>query len=122
MVFNFLVFLSFFPSLPTHTGERPYPCDKCSQKFISLSNLNQHKKIHSDEKPFQCLICTYKCKRKDILNSYMNTHSGKFILTVFTFATRLSLTGQASVTAFSHSLCLPTPGVPVCSCTQVPSR
>ena len=44
---------------------KPYECDICDTKFVSIYNLNTHKKVtHSDERPFQCGIClkTFKTK------------------------------------------------------------
>ena len=44
---------------------KPYECDICDTKFVSIYNLNTHKKVtHSDERPFQCGICqkTFKTR------------------------------------------------------------
>ena len=40
-----------------HLGERPYACDKCSQKFTQAVHLRLHKRLHNNERPYQCEIC-----------------------------------------------------------------
>nr|NP_001122369.1 zinc finger protein ZF(C2H2)-151 [Ciona intestinalis]FAA00227.1 TPA: zinc finger protein [Ciona intestinalis] len=60
----------------THTGEKPYACDRCSWRFANLSRLNRHMASHKEK----MLRCTYSnCDkvfyRKDHLYSHMRTHS-----------------------------------------------
>ena len=31
----------------THTGEKPYQCDKCDFACAAKANLHSHKKIHA---------------------------------------------------------------------------
>ena len=40
-----------------HTGEKPYECDFCQARFTQHHGLLCHRKIHIGERPFQCAIC-----------------------------------------------------------------
>ena len=40
--------------LKTHSGEKPYQCDKCPKTFAEKSTLVRHLRIHTGEKPFRC--------------------------------------------------------------------
>uniref|UniRef100_A0A672GH37 Uncharacterized protein n=1 Tax=Salarias fasciatus TaxID=181472 RepID=A0A672GH37_SALFA len=43
--------------LMRHSSERPFKCDICEKGFIKMCYLKQHAKIHSGVKPFVCHIC-----------------------------------------------------------------
>ena len=51
-----------------HSGEKPFKCDLCEQKFTKKAYLKSHLKIHTGEKPFKCEYCetefTEKCNLK----------------------------------------------------------
>lgn len=74
----------------THTGARPYACDKCDKKFPTKGNLHNHSKTH-DATRYSCPLDT--CKRSysntnnlkvRIAPCYCMTHSTvKFSLTIF---------------------------------------
>lgn len=36
-----------------HTGEKPFQCDICLQRYSTKSNLTVHKKKHANDAPFQ---------------------------------------------------------------------
>lgn len=59
----------------THTGEKPFQCNICNNKFTQKSYLKVHTVIHSGEKPFQCAICGYKCSCKRYLQGHKLVHS-----------------------------------------------
>lgn len=40
-----------------HTGERPFECDICQQKFSQKTSLRKHRYLHSGERNYQCSIC-----------------------------------------------------------------
>ena len=58
--------------------ERPksFSCDLCDTKFVSVYNLNTHKKVtHSNARPFQCHICHKAFKTKYALEKkHMSFH------------------------------------------------
>ena len=59
-----------------HTGERPYSCVLCHQRFALYQNLKTHMDIHSGVKPFKCTFCTKSFSRDRGLKRHMLVHSG----------------------------------------------
>jgi len=59
-----------------HSGERPYPCTKCSKAFASATMLKTHSQIHSEVKEFQCEYCTKGFSQKVTLITHLRTHTG----------------------------------------------
>ena len=41
----------------THTGEKPFECSFCNQKFRHREALKRHESLHKNEKPFECKLC-----------------------------------------------------------------
>ncbi|GKT36112.1 zinc finger protein 271-like isoform X5 [Aduncisulcus paluster] len=41
----------------SHTGEKPYKCEKCGMSFACNSHLTRHKRLHDEPKPFKCILC-----------------------------------------------------------------
>ena len=56
-----------------HTDKR-YICPTCAKVFNRADNLRVHQRIHSGERPFSCAICGEKFRLKCLLKSHMKHH------------------------------------------------
>lgn len=51
--FDFSLFIGKYEShTRVHTGEKPFECDICHQRYSTKSNLTVHRKKHSNETDF----------------------------------------------------------------------
>lgn len=60
-----------------HTGEKPYKCRLCSMGFITAASLRLHLVTHSDSRMFSCSFCSATFKRKKTLVTHVRIHTGE---------------------------------------------
>ncbi|GBP91923.1 Zinc finger protein 233 [Eumeta japonica] len=61
----------------THTGEKPFRCERCDFGSFEISNLKRHMRIHTGEKPHRCRLCEYNASELNHLKIHMRTHTGE---------------------------------------------
>ena len=59
----------------THSGERPFECGICDEKFSQKGSLTKHLLTHQEGR-FECDQCDYKATQKGHLVLHLMTHSG----------------------------------------------
>ncbi|XP_033102918.1 zinc finger protein 480-like [Anneissia japonica] len=60
--------------LTNHEKETPYECKTCGKKFSVYVYLKSHEVVHSTERPYQCETCGAMFKRKSDLRSHNRVH------------------------------------------------
>ncbi|CAK8691545.1 unnamed protein product [Clavelina lepadiformis] len=63
--------------LLTHTGDKPWPCVTCGQRFREEYKLKRHLRIHTKEMPIQCPTCPRKLSSGTCLKTHMRCHNGE---------------------------------------------
>ncbi|KAI8499018.1 hypothetical protein Bbelb_234710 [Branchiostoma belcheri] len=60
----------------THTGEKPYKCDKCDYSAAFKPSLDRHLATHTGQKPYKCDQCDYSTAWKSHLDYHLTKHTG----------------------------------------------
>lgn len=62
----------------THSGQRPFACQRCAARFALKSNLAMHVRyVHENDRRFQCSECGRGFKRRRLLWQHEMWHSGR---------------------------------------------
>ncbi|KAJ3165631.1 hypothetical protein HK101_000196 [Irineochytrium annulatum] len=60
--------------LQTHTGDKPFECTVCHQRFSDESGLPQHMRTHTGEKPFKCVVEEGGCGKEFAIAGALRIH------------------------------------------------
>lgn len=60
-----------------HTGEKPFKCEMCHQRFKQVSHLTTHMRVHTNDKPFSCSLCKASFSQTSSLKRHKRRHTGE---------------------------------------------
>ena len=64
-----------------HSGPRPYTCQYCSERFVSVEEQRLHSQRHLNEYPHQCDICYMTFQKREALTNHAKTHAAERLYT-----------------------------------------
>jgi len=60
-----------------HTGERPYPCQFCDERFVSVTDMRRHMlRVHNHGEKVACKQCGKTFRDSHNLKNHMSVHTG----------------------------------------------
>ena len=62
----------------SHVQTRKFTCDRCERCFASRQNLIEHSYLHSGEKPYECVHCKEKFRHVSSLSLHYKFHREGF--------------------------------------------
>lgn len=67
--------------MTTHTGNKPYPCQECTETFINKNALTRHMRFHGGTvKHYNCEVCFKQLSSKVSLDAHIKrVHNDKMI-------------------------------------------
>ncbi|KAF9213435.1 zinc-finger protein [Podila verticillata] len=65
--------------IQTHTGDKPYQCQRCRKRFSEANIMAQHMRTHTGEKPFKCPEpgCGREFSISGALTIHLRVHTGE---------------------------------------------
>ncbi|KAJ3038289.1 zinc-finger protein [Rhizophlyctis rosea] len=65
--------------IQTHTGDKPYQCTVCNQRFSESGIMTQHMRTHTGERPFECPepACDRRFAIPGALTIHIRKHTGE---------------------------------------------
>ena len=67
------------------SGDKPYECDKCGQKFSNRGTFWSHKKRHENPKPYSCEFCNKTFSHSSHLAVHKRTHTGTIFNSIYVY-------------------------------------
>uniref|UniRef100_A0A8C6LPK3 C2H2-type domain-containing protein n=1 Tax=Nothobranchius furzeri TaxID=105023 RepID=A0A8C6LPK3_NOTFU len=65
-----------FDGVKAHSGQKPFVCELCGQRFSDKTYLTRHMNVHTEHKPFACGHCGKRFSRRSYLTSHVKVHTG----------------------------------------------
>ena len=91
------------PVSRTHSGEKPFTCEECSESFSETDELKTHLRTHSGEKPLTCKECSKSFSESGELKTHLRTHSGEKPFACKECSTSFSESGELKSHLRTHS-------------------